>query len=393
MVVVGCGIHGAGVAQAAAAQGHSVLVLEKTAVAAGTSSRSSKLIHGGLRYLETAQFSLVRECLTERNILLKIAPDLVKLVPFYLPIYRQTTRSSLAIRTGLSIYALLNGFKSTAFFHTVSKQQWSSLDGLRTQDLCTVFKYFDAQTDDTALTKAVLESAVNLGAEIVMPAKFVHAEVREKNCIVHYECAHKQIEVETKVLVNAAGPWVNRVLSNITPKVNKLNITLVQGAHLVVEGTLRQGIFYLESPQDRRAIFMMPWKGQIMIGTTETEFTGEADRVAPLQLEQDYLIDTLKYYFPRYNQTNVVVLDCFAGLRVLPSGEKSHFSRSRETQLLLDNEQNPKILTIYGGKLTAYRATANQVIRRLAATLPPARRHIDTASVFLTVAHNHGLTN
>ena len=175
VVVVGGGIHGVGVAQAAAAAGHSVLLLEKTSLAAGTSSRSSKLIHGGLRYLESGQFHLVRESLRERRILLAIAPELVQLRPFILPLYRETRRRPWQLRVGLSIYALLGGLGPETRFGAVPRSEWTQLDGLQTRGLRKVLRYFDAQTDDAALTRAVMRSAQTLGADVLAPAEFFAA--------------------------------------------------------------------------------------------------------------------------------------------------------------------------------------------------------------------------
>ncbi|HUR29342.1 MAG TPA: FAD-dependent oxidoreductase, partial [Planctomycetota bacterium] len=169
LVVVGAGILGAGVAQAAAAAGASVLLLEEREIACGTSSRSSKLIHGGLRYLETAQFGLVRESLAERKILLAIAPHLVRLVDFHVPIYRTTRRRPWQLRAGLSLYSALGGFGRDSRFQKLARHEWSSLDGIATKDLQAVFRYRDGQTDDAALTRAVVQSAVALGCELRMP--------------------------------------------------------------------------------------------------------------------------------------------------------------------------------------------------------------------------------
>src|SRR6185436_2703518 len=169
LLIIGAGIHVVGVAQAAAAAGYSVLVLEKTALAAGTSSKSSKLIHGGLRYLETGQLRLVRESLREREILLRVAPELVHLVPFYIPVYRRTRRRPWQITVGLSLYAALGGFTSANRFARLARDEWAALDGLETRALQAVFRYHDAQTDDAALTRAVMRSAQSLGAELKMP--------------------------------------------------------------------------------------------------------------------------------------------------------------------------------------------------------------------------------
>ena len=166
VVIAGGGIHGVGVAQAAACAGYSVLLLEKTALAAGTSSRSSKLVHGGLRYLEGYDFGLVRESLHERAILLKVAPELVQLRPFHIPIYPETSRRPLMLRAGLALYAVLGGFHRGSSFRALQHKEWDHLDGLDTRQLQAVFRYHDAQTNDTDLTRAVMQSATLLGAAL-----------------------------------------------------------------------------------------------------------------------------------------------------------------------------------------------------------------------------------
>ena len=166
VVIIGGGIHGAGVLQAAAAAGHKALLIERQALASGTSSRSSKLIHGGLRYLESGQFALVRESLRERAIHLRIAAELVELKPFFIPVYRDTRRRPWQLKIGLWIYALLGGFDAATRFGSVPKAQWPALDGLKSSDLDAVIRYHDAQTNDALLTRAVVKSALGLGAEI-----------------------------------------------------------------------------------------------------------------------------------------------------------------------------------------------------------------------------------
>src|SRR5277367_4046132 len=175
VIIIGGGIHGAGVLQAAAAAGHSALLVERRALAAGTSSRSSKLIHGGLRYLESGQFSLVRESLRERAIHLRIASELVELKPFFIPVYRDTRRRPWQLKIGLWIYALLGGFAAGTGFGSVPRAEWSKLDGLRIAKLDAVVRYHDAQTNDALLTRAVVSSALDLGATVAMPARFTKA--------------------------------------------------------------------------------------------------------------------------------------------------------------------------------------------------------------------------
>src|SRR5277367_6124746 len=179
VVIIGGGIHGAGVLQAAVAAGHSALLIERQGLASGTSSRSSKLIHGGLRYLESGQFALVRESLRERTILLRIAPELVKLKPFFIPVYRDTRRRPWQLKIGLWIYALLGGFTKETRFGDVPEAEWSTLDGLELENLDAVIRYHDGQTDDSLLTRAVVQSALELGATVAMPARFVKAVLSE----------------------------------------------------------------------------------------------------------------------------------------------------------------------------------------------------------------------
>jgi len=170
IIIIGAGIQGAGVAQAAAAAGYKTLVIEKFSQAGlGTSCKSSKLIHGGLRYLESGQFKLVNECLRERKTLLKNAPHLVKLIPFYIPVYAHSIRPAWLIFTGLCLYSLF----SLKPFSIVKKTVWASLDGLNLKNLKIVFKYYDAQTDDKKLTQAVINSAEKLSCEIIYDADFL----------------------------------------------------------------------------------------------------------------------------------------------------------------------------------------------------------------------------
>src|ERR1700761_1580375 len=206
VVIIGGGIHGAGVLQAAVAAGHSARLSERKSLASGTSSKSSKLIHGGLRYLESAQFALVRESLRERAILLRIAPELVKLQAFYLPVYRDTRRRPWQLKLGLWMYALLGGFDSAARFGSVPKSEWAALDGLQTENLDAVIRYHDGQTDDAVLTRAVVQSALELGgAEVAMPARFEKAALRDDDGQVTYTVAGTSIDCRARGLINAAG--------------------------------------------------------------------------------------------------------------------------------------------------------------------------------------------
>lgn len=380
VLVVGGGIHGAGVLQAAAAAGHSALLVEERAPAFGTSSRSSKLIHGGLRYLESLQLALVRESLREREILLRVAPHLVQLVPFFIPVYVATSRPAWKIRAGLSMYAALGGFGPDDRFQRVPRARWDELDGLECSGLRAVFRYFDGQTDDAALVRAVLASACELGASVACPARFLGAERKDDEYEVRLGEAHAERTLRARTLVNAAGPWVLDVQRRIRPRPMLLDVELVAGTHVELEGRLERGIYYCEAPRDRRAVFLMPWKGHTLVGTTERVFTGDPAQVRPSDEEIEYLLETLRHYMPTRNGARIAE---WAGLRVLPKSPTSAFSRPRDVTFTFDDETRPRTIAIWGGKLTGYRATAEKVLGALRGQLPARQRLADTATLRL----------
>ncbi len=386
VVVIGAGIQGAGVAQAASARGYCVLVLEQYAhPAQGTSSRSSKLIHGGLRYLETGQFALVRECLSERRYLLKNAPHLVKLVPFYIPVYQNSQRSAWKIALGLSLYSLFS-FKT---FQRIPKSKWATLDGLQTKGLKAVFKYNDGQTDDALLTQAVLDSAQSMRADIEFSATVNSINVEAEQCAIKYTQQGAEKVVSSKTVVNATGPWIDTLLAQVNPIPNpQPEIELVQGTHIIVpnkEGKKRQGMYYLEAPQDQRAVFIMPWKdNKLLIGTTENHYSADPAKVIPLECEITYLLEVYNHYFAK-KLAQQDILSRFAGLRVLPKSKGNAFSCPRDTLIIATDLANPRLLSLYGGKLTAYRATAEQVMQQLDKVLPKVKNitPIDTRFLHL----------
>jgi glycerol-3-phosphate dehydrogenase len=384
VIVVGGGIHGAGVMQAAAAAGHSTLLIEKGALASGTSSRSSKLIHGGLRYLESGQFSLVRESLRERAVHLRIAPELVELKPFFIPVYRDTRRRPWQLKLGLFLYALLGGFDPSTRFGRVPRREWPTLDGLDTRNLDAVIRYHDAQTDDAELTRAVVESARALGGELAMPARFVSAALDDDGVLVAYESGGARIERRTKVLVNAAGPWAPQVARAVDPPIPVPDVDLVQGTHIVLPMQVTQGIYYVESPSDGRAVFVMPWRQATLVGTTETPFRGLPDQVHPLPEEEEYLLGVARHYFTAAaGFTRADIQQRFAGLRVLPAASQKAFDRSRETIFTADRDPHPRVLSIYGGKLTGWRAAAAHVWERIAPSLTAKPRRAATDQLVL----------
>lgn len=381
LVVIGAGIQGAGVAQAAAAAGYSVLVLEQYGPAAGTSSKSSKLIHGGLRYLETFQFNLVRESLSERALLLKLAPELVQLKPMHIPVYKYSKRRSSTIFAGLSLYSLLSGFNPNGFFTCVPRKSWDDLEHLSQDGLQSVFRYFEAQTDDAALTCAVLYSALELGADLEIPGRFIRAHVNSQSCLVEFESDSGFKTASCRAIVNCSGPWVSQVIEHISPPMYSPEVDLVQGSHLLLPPVLRHH-YYLEAPQDKRAVFVLPWKNRLLLGTTERLFNELPEQTACSLEEHDYLLAVFKHYFPNVAMDDSQV-QSFAGLRVLPKSTANAFSRPREVLFELDNESCPRVLSVMGGKLTTYRATAEQALAKLKPVLPVKEPKANTKEIYL----------
>jgi glycerol-3-phosphate dehydrogenase len=382
VIVVGGGIQGAGCAQAAAAAGYRVCLLEQNTWGSGTSSRSSKLIHGGLRYLETFQFGLVRKALNERKILVQIAQSLVHPVPFYIPVYAHSKHQAWKIFVGLSLYSLLGGFDSLARFRRVPKHEWEQLNGLNITGLKQVFQYWDTQTDDQLLTRAVVQSAEKLGASVHQGADFVQAEPHANGYQVTYTKDETTYQLKCQIIVNAAGPWAAELQNRIQSAPAAPQVELVQGAHIELTGRVSEGIFYIESPRDRRAVFIMPWYDNTLVGTTETAFSGDPANTQATDEEVAYLLEALQHYFPDFQAK---LVNSFAGLRVLPKLSGSFSARPRDTVVQYDNERKPTVITLYGGKLTAYRATADKILAQMHLTLgqpradkkPQSTREID----------------
>jgi glycerol-3-phosphate dehydrogenase len=362
--IIGGGIHGAACADNLSHAGYKVIVLEQyQQTGLATSGKSSKLIHGGLRYLESAQFRLVRECLQQRQYLLDQHPDLVKLVPFYIPVYQHSHRKPWLIRLGLIIYSLL----SYRAFKSIKKTHWKQLDNLKTDALKAVFQYYDGQTDDRLLTQRTMQQAQKNGAQLITNSYFISAQCNTELCTIKYRQDDKIHSITSRLIINASGPWVNHILKNISPPQSRIDIDLVAGTHIVINRKLKQGMYYLEAPQDKRAVFVMPWKTQsgaeqTLIGTTETAFNDEPEKVAPTEEEIDYLIHLYNHYFTTPLSRHEVV-DSFAGLRVLPIDTGHAFHRSRDTIIHYNHTENPKVFSIYGGKLTAHRSTAQQLTK------------------------------
>ena len=231
-----------------------------------------------------------------------------------------------------------------------------------------------------------MQSAQSLGTELACPATVSRVNIQESGCEIEFVHNEEVRSIRACAVVNAAGPWANRILEMVTPAPKPMAVDLVQGTHLELPGQVEQGCYYLEMPQDGRAVFVMPWKkDRTLLGTTEHVYHGDPGQVAPLPMEQEYLLEGFQHYFP---SRKAEVLDSWAGLRVLPAAEGAAFKRSRETQLPVDNKNQPRFLSIFGGKLTGYRATALKVMKVLQPALPSVKAVADTAELRLVPVEN-----
>ncbi len=375
VVIIGGGIQGCAVAQASAAAGFSTLLLEKKTWAAATSRSSSKLIHGGLRYLQTAQFSLVRESLAEREWMLEHVPSIVRANWFYIPVYASSTHRPWQLFAGLSLYQMLSGYGKHSEFKRVPKKEWKALSGLDTQGLQAVFAYQDGQTDDKHLTELIQQSAAKLGADCLENARLTRAAKFNDGYQICFKKGRSESCVKAKMVVNASGPWVNHTLACFTPSLKPVDIDLVQGTHIVIEERISEQCFYLEAPIDNRAVFVLPWKGKTLIGTTETLYKGDPGDARPTREEIAYLQNTVKHYFP---QQDLTIVDSFCGLRVLPKDSGRAFTRSRDVMINTED----RLISIYGGKLTCWRITAEKVLQEIEKKLGK-RKTVDTREIAL----------
>jgi len=375
--VVGAGIHGAAVAQHAASAGHAVIVAERSAPGAGTSSRSSKLIHGGLRYLEQGALGLVRECLAERARLLATAPGLVRLVPFHIPVFADSRRAPWQLRAGLSAYALLAGLGPEARFASLAPSARPD-DGLASDGLRALFRYHDATTDDAALTRAVLASAQTLGAELRCPATVVGLELLPQGVRATLATLVGQRTLTVRCVVNAAGPWLEEVHRQLTPAAPPLAVLLVRGSHLELPARPLAGIYYCESPRDGRPLFVMPRPGCTLVGTTEVTPGGAPDAAAPSAAEVEYLLEAVARHFPGWAaRGGLAVQASWSGLRVLPVSKDPVNAARRETRLVTDRDPARRWLAIVGGKLTNHARTAAAVVAKLERALSRRTRRAD----------------
>jgi D-erythritol 1-phosphate dehydrogenase len=369
IAVIGGGINGAGIARDAAGRGLKVLLCEKGDLAEGTSSRSGKLVHGGLRYLEYYEFRLVREALIEREVLLASAPHIIWPLRFVLP-HSPGQRPAWLVRAGLFLYDHLGGRKRLPPSRDLDLSLAPEGAPLR-PEFRRGFEYSDCWVDDARLVVLNLVDAARLGS-LVLPrtratqARRVgntwHLEMQSEDGLAHV--------VRARALVNAAGPWVEDVLQHVTGLNSSHGVRLVKGSHIVVPKFWSGTHAYLLQNDDRRVIFVNPYQGDLaLIGTTDIPYEGRAEDVAIDDAEIRYLLSALARYMKAPPESSDIV-HSFSGVR--PLYDDNSENPSAVTRLL-EIDGGPDIapvLSIFGGKITTYRKLAEHALQRLAPWFP-----------------------
>lgn len=370
VLVVGGGINGAGIARDAAGRGYRVTLCEQSDLASGTSSASTKLIHGGLRYLEYGDFKLVREALGEREVLLAIAPHLVRPMRFVLPRVAGM-RPSWLLRLGLFLYDRLSRRNTLPRSRRIDLREDPAGEPL-IASLSTAFEYSDCATDDARLVVINAVDAAERGASILTRTRVVAAEHDGKTWNVRIQQADKATRtIRARALIDATGPWVTTLKIDPAPERPARPVRLVKGSHLITRRLFDGERAYIFQGQDRRIVFAIPYRDDFtLIGTTEAQHASMQDEPAASSAEQAYLIDCVNRYF-RESVTSDDVHATYSGVRLLlDQTGKTASAVSREYVLDLDAGPNrPPRLTIYGGKLTTYRALAEKAVDKLQAAL------------------------
>ncbi|MEL6865131.1 MAG: glycerol-3-phosphate dehydrogenase/oxidase [Bacteroidota bacterium] len=364
LVVIGGGITGSGIALDAASRGMKVALVEKDDFASGTSSRSTKLIHGGLRYLKQLEIALVREVGSERAIVHNLAPHLVISEKMLLPLVEGGTYGKLATSFGLMVYDFLAGVEGEDKRKMLSKEETTNIEPLLREDIVVGGGFYaEYRTDDARLTIEIIKAAAKYGAKSI---NYARAEqfLYEDGKIVGVHCkdlrGDRGFDIRSKYVVSAAGPWVD----NIRKKDNSLkgkHLFLSKGSHIVVphEKLPVQHSVYFDVP-DGRMIFTIPRHRMTYIGTTDTPYDGDINHVLTSQEDVDYLLDAVNNMFPTVHLKSEDVVSSWAGLRPLIHEEgKSASELSRKDEIFYSDSG---LISIAGGKLTGYRKMAERVV-------------------------------
>jgi glycerol-3-phosphate dehydrogenase len=376
LAIVGAGINGAGIARDAAMRGLSVVVFDQGDMCTGTSATSSRLIHGGLRYLEYGEIPLVYQSLHERRTLRRIAGHLVEPLRICIPIYTNARRGPLMIRLGMIAYDLLSWTKALPRHEMLGRDGIIEAEpGLQTRGLRAAARYYDAQV--TFAERLVLENllaARAAGAEILTYHEVTGMAV-ERNRIVSVHCEDRltgaQSDVSVDVVVNAAGPWVDEVLAGTGQPFRRF-IGGTKGSHIVVSpfAGAPGDAFYVEAAADGRPFFIIPWNGLYLIGTTDIRYDGDLETLRASREEVDYLLDETNRIFPQAGLSVADVHYAYAGVRPLPQRKKGPESAITRRHIIRSHRRVVRrLFSVIGGKLTTYRELAEQAVGKVGKAL------------------------
>jgi glycerol-3-phosphate dehydrogenase len=373
VAVVGAGINGAAIARDAALRGLSVLVVDKSDVCTGTSAWSSRLIHGGLRYLEHGELRLVHESLHDRERLLQIAPHLVKPVPFVVPLYPHNHKPDWMFRAGMVLFDALSLRKSVPRHRSLSRKAVAvELPSLDRDGLAGALRYYDGQiVFAERLVLETLLSAVDAGAVAMTYAEVVDVTTdagRATGLRVRDLVTGGEAQVRARVVVNAAGPWVDRVYAGLSlPRF----IGGTKGTHFVVDPFpgAPDVVVYYEARSDNRPILVIPWNGRYLIGTTDDRFDGDLDTTAGTDAEIDYLLEETNRLLPRARLTRASIHYSYAGVRPLPYLPDTKPGAIPRSHLILTHEELGGLVTVVGGKLTPHLSLGREVVDEVATLL------------------------
>ena len=369
--IIGGGINGCGVARDAAGRGYSVYLAEKSDIASGTSSASSKLIHGGLRYLENLEFSLVRASLRERDILIKIAPHIIKEMRFVLP-HHNNLRPVWLLKLGLLLYDNLYSSKYIKRSSYIRLPFHESKSTLR-EAFKKGFEYSDCITDDARLTVLNAADAKRLGGNINTRTMVENIEQKKGvwNIEVMNSISNETKYVQAKVVVNATGPWVDNFLKNHSKQTKVDNVRLVKGSHIVVKKLFNHSYAYIFQNSDGRIFFAVPWENEFtFIGTTDVDFKDNLDSFSVSDDEINYLCKSANQYFRSGISSNDVIKH-WSGVRPLyHDGSIKAQKASRDYTIRIDSQDNNSaLINIFGGKMTTFRQLSEEVVNKVGSIL------------------------
>ena len=367
LLVIGGGIYGAWTAYDAALRGLSVALVEREDWASGTSSSSSKLIHGGLRYLEHYEFKLVRHALSERRVLSQIAPHLVRPLNFLVPVWRGARVGRLQLLAGLTLYDFLaTGKQPVPRYKSFSRRRLSALHPyLKPDGLRGGLRYGDCQEDDARMTLAVVAAAQETGATCanrVRAVSLIEKDGAVAGANVHDEESGESFPIAARCVVNAAGPWARDLLGAAAPAVK-----LVKGIHLIfpaIPGCV--DAFLLGASLDERVFFVIPWYGRTLVGTTEVQI-GDPSQAVVTPEETRYLVEAVNYRLPGLKWTEADILGSYAGVRSLQPEDTGDLSSVTREFVIL--EPRPNLIMPLGGKFTTGRCDSVDIVDKVFETL------------------------